>query len=485
MRKLNFKNRIFIILFCIIIVGIIGLLIFAARKSSDKVESLYTVTSNTVLFGTENNLLDTKLGGAIEKNWSGNYYYNTSDQKTYLLGKKTIIFEKLSEDVTILGGNYQILSDGSVVQNSDIMSVSSSKASNFYKIADREYLIVANEIYTQDKSIYVNKYLIVYLDVQGNASILNDAVNIKTINPITLIFGDYSFDVANEKLVYKEKTIDLKQVEGSTNQYTPSTYEKKPELNDEEFIDKYNKLVNNFDQYVDNHALNTGGNNQASITNNNIVINGGSSSDSGSTSENNTPIYKKVSLRGTISYPTYIDVTYMVTDPNNSYQSVYLLVVGDVDGTPTTQKILLDKYATTYRITGLTPSSEYTISLGYVEVYVNSKKEKELIDNIEDVINVRTTRIDARIDIEKISNGYVYYNFKMSNAYAFESAFMSLYIDGVKQTMNEVDCQRALSSSGFSDRFKIDEGTVYELVIEYAKYNGNDVNVNINRKFSY
>ena len=174
-----------------------------------------------------------------------------------------------------------------------------------------------------------------------------------------------------------------------------------------EFITAYNKLVNDFKKYVDNENLKSSSKNQ--VVNNTVITNATNTTNNiiiPTQADNKTNITKRVSLRGTVSYPTYIDVTYVVTDPEDKYQAVYLLVTGRRNGEMVSEKIMLDKYDTKYRISNLEMKSEYSISLGYVEVTTNNKTV-ELYDNIEDVINVRTTNCDAKITIEKIALGNV------------------------------------------------------------------------------
>ena len=72
MRKLNLKNKVFIVVFSLIILGIIGLLVYAVKLVGNKGKEVYAVTSNTVLFANDLNQIDTKNGGRIEKKWSGN-----------------------------------------------------------------------------------------------------------------------------------------------------------------------------------------------------------------------------------------------------------------------------------------------------------------------------------------------------------------------------------------------------------------------------
>jgi hypothetical protein len=296
-----------------------------------------------------------------------------------------------------------------------------------------------------------------------------------------LMFDKYTFDIANEKLVYNNNIIDLKTIIGSTNEYVFKEKEEvKPEVDQEELLESYNKLVNDFTQYANNSNLLISANNETVNNGNNIVINGNTS---GKEVDNKSNINKKVSLRGSISYASYIDVTYIVTDPEDQYQAVYLLVTGNINGSNTTLKIMLDKYATTTRINNLIPNSEYTISLGYIEVVKNGDKSS-LNDNIEDIINVRTTKVNYHLSIEKIANGKVYFNYKMTDDYAFSSGKIAFYVDGIKYDEVDIIYSDMISQNGFSASFNLQSGNVYQLKVEDSIYGDKMVDYNINKKFT-
>ena len=174
MRKLNINNKMFILVFSIIILGIIGILVYAVRLVGNKGTEVYAVTSNTVLFASDSNQIDTKSGGKIEKKWSGDYYFLNNKQDSYKLGKSSVVYETSNDTITIFGDNYQIFKDGNVSLIKESNTINDTSIPYFYKLEDRIYLIIANEIYNDDKSIFANKYLLVYIDKQGNASVLND-----------------------------------------------------------------------------------------------------------------------------------------------------------------------------------------------------------------------------------------------------------------------------------------------------------------------
>ncbi len=489
MRKLNGKNKIFIALFSGLIIIMIVILVASVFISQKNGSTVYNVSSNSVVFDSETNLIDTTKGGEILKRWDGSYYYINQDELTYELGDIPVVYEKTKDKIQVFGTNHLVNKDGSIIENGEVTEITDYSETTFYKLADREYLIISPEIYTEDKSIYSSKYLIVYIDKKGNASLLNDSINLKTINPMTLKFDNHSFDIANEKLLVNNKTIDLKLINGSTNEYVQQVIEPNDvvDVDMEDFTEQYNKLVNSFQQYVEDSSAFIGGA-QTIFENNNFFITDGTQTPTTNTttsSNNLTGITKMVSLRGAVAHPTHIDVTYSVSDVADQYQLVYILVSGTKNGVKTTEKILLDKYETTHRITGLSPRSEYTISLGYIERVKDLAGEWILQDQVEDVINVRTTKPEISVKVDKISKGYVYFTFKMTEEYCLDSGVISLYVEEKYVDHEAINQLQALSKNGYSAKMKLTEGSVMELRLEEAKYNGELVDLKVNHKFTY
>ena len=542
-QHLNVKNKVLIFVFALIILLIVGILIYSANRVGFNNSSLYIVTDKSVLFADDYSTIDTKSGGSIKKNWNSKYHYISNNNESYLLGDTPVVYDVATGEVAVIGEKYQINIDGSVSKIEDIFKSDNRTIPYFFKLQDRKYLIIYKEITDSNKTIYTKNYLLVDIDKQGNASLLNDALNVKTINPIKLMFENYVFDVANEILYYNENSVDLKQIIGSTNQYVKQEKKEVYEYDSKELIESYNELVNNFTQYANNHNYSMSANNKISEntiiinnnTNNNTNNNGnnnsntnnngsnnnnndnnnsntnnngsnnnnnannntnndnGSNTNNGSSSDddsgtnatdtNKTELFKMVSLRGVVTSVAYIDVTYTVTDPENKYQAVYLLVTGKINNELTTQKIMLDKYNTKYRIPSVAANSEYTISLGYIEI-VMTNDEKSLVDNIEDVINVRTRDIEYNLSVERISSGKVYFNYKMPTSYAFETVDIAFIVDDVEKDSMPIVYNSMISSKGFSGSFEMPEGSIYELRIKNAKYHNRAVETNIYKKFT-
>ena len=490
MRKLNTKNKIFIAVFSIIVLSMTLLIVVAVVQATKNAKTVYNISSNSAIFDSETNLIDTSKGGTIAKRWDDSYYYLNSKDEKYEIGNTPVVYEKATEELHIFGNNYQVQPEGNIIENNEVVDINDLSKTNFYKLTDRVYLIVSPEIYNKDKSVYASKYLIVYIDKKGNASFLNDSINVKTINPTILTFDKFNFDIANEKLIINDKSIDLKAINGSTNEYVPKKENADVDVDIKDFANKYNELVNSFQQYVDKSSAIIGANQEVINSLNFIVTD---SSGSGSNSNNNnishginlTRITKKASLRGAVSYPTYIDVSYSISDVADQYQVVYLIVTGTIDGEKTTEKIILDKYSTGYRINGLTPRYEYTISLGYVEKIKDMSGEEVPTDSLEDVINVRTTKPNISLEVVKISKGYVYFNFKMNKDYALDSASVALYGDGLYIDTEPIPPAEALRKEGYTARIKLPEASLIELKLEETKYSNQRVELNIKKKFTY
>ena len=224
MRNLNKKNKIYIILFAVIIISIIGILVVSMNLSNkNKSINVYDISKNSVVFDSNTTLVDTSLGGTIEAKWDKTFSYNNGSIVSDL-GKSPVVYEKDRDTIKVFGNIHKVSSSGNIESKSGLTDISNTSNDEFYKLNDRVYLIISNEIYNESKTIYAKKYLIVYIDKQGNASILNDAINIKTINPLKLTFGTFTFDIANERLINGQTNIDLKLIDGSTNEYDSSYF---------------------------------------------------------------------------------------------------------------------------------------------------------------------------------------------------------------------------------------------------------------------
>ena len=118
-RELNRKNKIFISLFVVIILAIIGILVYSVKLTGYKNNNVYTVTDNHILYADDFSNVNTKKGGKIEKSWDGEYRFISNDNVSYPLGNSPVVYDSTSAEVTVIGKKYQVLSDGSVNEVND------------------------------------------------------------------------------------------------------------------------------------------------------------------------------------------------------------------------------------------------------------------------------------------------------------------------------------------------------------------------------
>ena len=487
MRSLAAGNKKRFAIFAIIIIIIVILLITCLRLALNHEVEEYRIESNVTLYDSEYEPLQPEEAGTITKKWDGNYYLTLDNtNETYKLNPEVVSFNGNNSQVTLYGEVFKVLLDGQVEKYSKDTTIRNTSEDAFYKIADRQYLMISNSIKNESGSISTSKYLYIIIDKSGNTLLLNNEIYARTINPIVLSTSSYRFDIANEKLIVGNEEINLKDIIGSTNEYVEKEEEK--DMDWQNLIPEYNGGTSESGsdnsgngQNADGSVINNQGGDQSGTnagTSGNAGNGGSTIINNSNSSTNQTPLSKSVSLRGAIATSSYIDIEYAVQDPQNRYQTVYAFV--EAVGYENT--IALDKNATTYRLTDLEPNTEYKITLGYKEI----TEANEVVDNIEDVLSVRTRKINASIDITRVGTGSkkVYFNLKLDQNYAFDYAKIALYVDGVKESDMDVNLTQAVKADGWSDVLTYENyGSEITVQLEGTSHDGTVVNTNIQAKY--
>ena len=233
MRKYNNRTKKTMIILAVLFVGIIIIFSLFLKKSFDVEKTAYKISSGSIMFDEEYNMLTTNTEGILKVQWAGDYYlkYNNKDHN---LGTHAVIYNTNNGDTTLYGKFYEVTKTGEVEVIKGQNNIKSSVNSRFFKLADRKYLIIDRTIQSSDSSFVTSSYLIVNLDKLGNATLLNDKTSYKTIKPTILRTSSYSFDIANEKLNFGGEDIDLKKIIGSTNEYDKDKYDLNANPNKEE-----------------------------------------------------------------------------------------------------------------------------------------------------------------------------------------------------------------------------------------------------------
>ncbi len=459
------KNKILFVIFVFIILLIISILVFSVYRTKGKNLEQYKISSNSIVYDDDYSYLEINTNSILKKEWDNQYYlYSDKNTKKSSLGTETVIYNKPKNQVNIYGDVYQVFSNGDINEKTGKTSVSNVSDFQFFKLNDRKYLIIGELIKSDNFS--TTNYLIVSIDKAGNALLVNNSVNIKTINPLVLSVGDNKFDIANEKLINDDNEIDLKKINGSTNEYVKKDDYESNTSNDSNQNNNQNSNNNNNNN---NNSNNSSGGSliYKDIVNQIINLSG---LVSGNT--NKTNLYKNISLRSVTPGASYLDIYYSIVDPEEKYLSVFLAIK---DTAGNINYHYLNKQVNSYRITGLIPNSQYEITINYI---VAGSSESSVADSIK----VLTSNDPTLVRINKIIGNQIFYKIKMYNEYEFASATVSLTdCDSLNLGSMNLDISSALSEEGDVNSFilnnEIPEYVCLQLTGVKDSY-GNDITIN-------
>ena len=374
----NKRNFIIILGLAIILIIIFSLFIYKYKHTS---QIAYKVDTGSIVQDVSKNFVNVTEDATLKMRWNDNYYLDYQDKKTNL-SKNVIVYNTVSGELKLYGKFYEIDSHGKVIDNVGETVLRNTSDTKFYKIADREYLLVDRQIVSSDKSINADNYLLVELDKMGNAKLTNNKLNLKTITKTILLTSKYSFDIANEILKYGNDEIDLKKIIGTTNQY-------KEEDNGEEGgggeDNQENQDNNEQNQPVENNQANNAEGDTGGGNGTDVVVEKPEDPLEGMTIEE---IKSKVKMSSVVNYKaglTNIDIDYIVYDPYNEYQSVFVEVYKD----GSVEKINLNKTDTHVVIDKLKADTSYRIDFIYTVIDYETGEAKQ---NQFDQLVVKTNK---------------------------------------------------------------------------------------------
>ena len=431
----NKRNFVVILILSIAVIGIFSLFIYKYRSAS-RIE--YIIEAGSVLQDVDKNYINVEDDAILKVRWNESYYLLYQDKKINL-GKKVIVYNTVTGSMKLYGTFYEIQEDGKVIDNKDETVLNNTTDAKFYKLDDREYLLVDKTIVSDDRSITASDYLLVELDKLGNAKLSNYKLNLKTITPTKLITSKYSFDIANEILNFGKHDIDLKKIIGSTNQYVPTVEEDGSQNTGE---DGTTNVDSNGTDIGDGFGTGAGGTG-------NVINN----ADTGNV--NNIGEIKNKTKMTSIIRATeglgQIDIDYVIYDPYNEYKSVYVEIVksGKID------VVYLSKNDTHIVIDGLAANTEYKFNFIYT---TENETTGAIVPNTFDSMTLKTLKPSYSISVYKLS--------KVSNTLTYKVNLQSGY------SINKVNVKLSFDYTGIDS----DSG---ETVVRTAVLNGS-TNVNSN-----
>ena len=427
-RKINRLAKSYFGMFSLVIVSIIGAVTMVAWSALAARPEALTVAANSIVYDHANKAIEVGSDGTINKDIGDQgYYFNLPDGKRLPLGNNTIIYS--NSGIQIVGGGYQISSDGMVESIVDEMIYSIGSESMFYKLADRKYLITGKNISDKTQMVKAENYLYLVLDMVGNAYILTENMSLKTTKPTSVISGNIEFDIANELLKIEDQEINMRTVMGSTNTYDSAINK---EIDDPQTPDSIDITIKGGDggsggDGGDGGDGGTGGIGGTGGTGGTGGSGGsGGSGGNGGIGEDQDTV--EILLLKSVASPssTSLKANYYFVDPFGSLGTVYLEVhkASDIDKSGITIKDLydLDKqddqvivdywdaynpslratvsaYETSYTFTGLNPGEQYYVLLSHL----HEDDAGTVITTMKDYFKVETLQTRNNLYISNIS----------------------------------------------------------------------------------
>lgn len=477
------RNKIVFTTFIILTIIIIVLFTLAVKRNLKRTKEIYKVPSSSLLLDENYNIIKLKEESNVKRKWDNKYYLETEDEK-YTLGSFTLAYNPNDYRINTFGEYYQVYKNGDTKKYIGTNEIIRTSEETFYKINDRKYFIVSSKITDKTRTISTKDYLIVELDKIGNATLINDELNLKTINEIVLDCGAFKFDVANEKLIYGENEIDLKKIGGSTNEYVPKEIDEKSkdkkvkQLSEKDLAKLESQIASKIKE--NNELINNNfSNSTTSVTNaiTDITATVNTVTDKVISQKN---YYKAARLISISSGVNYLDVNYYISDPTNEYSQVYLKIQNNAG---ITNIYNVNKSESVYRILDLVPDQEYTVSLCYKYTILSDLGTIEK-EETADVIKYKTHLPNYELTVAKVTKNKIYFNFKSDQTYTIQSGKVTLYIDNVEKGSNEINIAESLNPNGYTGYINYENpGMTVVLKLENAVYNDTPIELDVQAKY--
>lgn len=383
MRTFEKKNVATFSVFGILIITAVIALSFVVINYVNNEESKIVINSNDLIFSDDDSIIEIVNEGEITKKWDKNYYLTDENHNSTKIGKNPIIYDQSENTINLLGEVYRIYPDGTTLKHQNGILISNTKESSLYKLQDRNYVFVGNEVYSYEPGFEAKDFMKIRVAKNGNALLQSKGLNSKTINHVLLVSGELYFDVGSEILYYKGVEINLRKVIGSTNEYdgAPILYEltgiERPETStaNERIpdIEEYNIIAGTGGDAGDGGYGGDGGKGGKGGKGGSAG-DGGKGGDAGVTRQDDNYF---MSVDGIESGIKSIKIKYSVYDPTNKIGRIICQIAPD--GSENYITYLLNKYDGSYTIQDLEYDSTYKLVISYYEYEIEENKEGNLV----------------------------------------------------------------------------------------------------------
>ena len=192
--------------------GMGGAVVRAAGTVSDQ----YAMEIGSLVYDNAYSRINLEGNGEVQRELNGNWNLKVDGGEKYDLGKKTVAYEPQSGSLKVFGGGWQFKEDGTVVKLSNFEEIPLTE-SGFIKLSDRKYVLVGDDIHDASGKVTADGFLYIIADKAGNAHMMNDVMNVTSMDEMILNEGDFQYNIAEETLALGENVVDLQSVMSALN----------------------------------------------------------------------------------------------------------------------------------------------------------------------------------------------------------------------------------------------------------------------------
>ena len=192
--------------------GMGGAVVRAAGTVSDQ----YAMEIGSLVYDNAYSRINLEGNGEVHRELNGNWNLKVDGGEKYDLGKKTVAYEPQSGSLKVFGGGWQFKEDGTVVKLSNFEEIPLTE-SGFIKLSDRKYVLVGDDIHDASGKVTADGFLYIIADKAGNAHMMNDVMNVTSMDEMILNEGDFQYNIAEETLALGENVVDLQSVMSALN----------------------------------------------------------------------------------------------------------------------------------------------------------------------------------------------------------------------------------------------------------------------------
>ena len=215
-RKLSSKvKRTFGIFSGVVLAGMGGMT-GAVVRVSGAVSDQYAMEVGSLVYDNAYSRINLESTGEVRRELDGNWHLKVTGGDKYDLGNKTVAYEPQNDSLKVFGGGWQFKEDGTVVKLSAYEEIPLSE-SGFIKLSDRKYVLMGDNIHDSTGEVNADGFLYIIADKAGNAHMMNDVMNVTSMDEMILNEGGFQYNIAEETLSLGESVVNLQSIMSALN----------------------------------------------------------------------------------------------------------------------------------------------------------------------------------------------------------------------------------------------------------------------------